>query len=651
MKHAVLLTLACLAAPLAAQEATTLRVGQTVPGTLTPTSQHDYSIDLEAGMFVFGNVNQLSVDVEVTILGPDGEEIDDFDSPARGPENFTFETEAAGAHVIRVEPFDEQEGDYEVTVEVVEPVANDLEGRVDQWMRPFSGDDTPGAVVGVMDRGEIVFEKAYGMANLAFGIPHEVGTPTNIGSVTKQFTAMSILLLQNDGLLSLDDEVRTHIPELPDFGTPVTIKNLLNHTGGFREIYNFLPMAGRAGEDQIRRDEAIRVVQRQPELQAEPNTEYNYNNTGFILLSTIVERVSGMTFPEFMQERVFGPLGMTDTRVKYHQGEIIPGASTPYVPAEGGGWRSARDLAASAGAGGIYTTWHDMQKWMLNYRDMTVGGPEAIELLTTRNVLESGDTTNYALGLGVVELRGQVRYTHTGGDTAHRTFFAYFPGLEAGVFLSSNNATFSFPPARQMDDLFFGDRLEPMAEEEEPEEGTDGGMSLARMEAIVGDWILTIPGLVADFTVEDGVLHSEPRGQSRITMATPTDSTAVHEELNVSIVFHFEGERVDSATFTQGRTTPMVRFEAETSSLDVSELPGRYYSRELELWLDLQLEDDTLVVHRLRAEPMELTHRSGLTFAGAFPFAELVFQRADNGDITGLLAGNGRTKGVRFERR
>lgn len=654
MKRALLLPLAfvLVAAPLRAQDATPLRVGQRLSGTLAPDAKHTYTLSLSEEMFVFGRVDQVSVDVVVTITGPDGGEVAEFDGPSRGPENFTFTTKGAGTYVVTVAPFAGQAGDYGVLVQKVERIATNPGRRIDQLMTPYAGDDTPGLVVGVLDGGRVVFERAYGMADLSFGVPYEIGTPTNIGSVTKQFTAMAILLLRNDGLLSLDDEVRKHIPELPDFGTPVTLENLLNHTGGFREIYNFLPMDGRGGEDHIRREEAIEIVQRQPELQAAPNTEYNYNNTAFILLSIVVERLSKKTFPEFMQERIFGPLGMRDTRVKYSQGEIIPRASTPYVPSEEGGWRSARDLSSSAGAGGIYTTFRDMTRWMLNYRDATVGGPEAIRLMTTRNVLASGDTTAYGLGIGIGAVRGRTRYAHTGGDTAHRTWFSYYPELEAGVFMSSNNATFTFPPMGEIEELFFGDRLEPEPPAVAEEEGPEAAMSPERMEAITGDWIIEAPGLPVTFSVQDGELWAEPEGQSRIQVTPTSDSTVFHEALSVTIVFHFEADgSVSRATFNQGQPSPMTRFEPEAMGAEELEaLAGRYYSRERELWVEVRVEDGGLVLDRLRADPLKLTHRSGLTFSGTFPFAEIVFQRAFNGSITGLVAGNGRTTGVLFVR-
>jgi hypothetical protein len=177
-------------------------------------------------------------------------------------------------------------------------------------------------------------------------------------------------------------------------------------------------------------------------------------------------------------------------------------------------------------------------------------------------------------------------------------------------------------------------------------------MPLERMEAIEGEWILE-SGLVIAFGVEDGTLIGEPRGQSPQALTATSDSTLAIAPMNVSIVFHFEPDgSVERATFTQGSTTPMVRYDEEPMDAEaLAELAGDYSGEELELWLDVRAEDGALVLHRLRAEPITLRHRSGSTFNGGFPFAEIEFVRAANGSITGLLAGNGRTKGVIFERR
>jgi CubicO group peptidase (beta-lactamase class C family) len=651
-----------VASPATGQEVRPIARGQTLPGVLGKGARHDFTLRLARDFFVFGEVDQIGVDVVVTILGPDGAELARFDGRAQGLEPFQFSTGAEGSYTVRVAPVEEQTGAYAVTVSTTERVARDPAKRVDQIMARYAREDGPGVVVGVVRNGKIAFQKAYGMANIEYGVRHRVDTPTNIGSVSKPFTAMAILLLQADGLLSLDDDVRTYIPELPDFGATVTLKNMLNHVTGYRDLYNTLEMSGRDGEDAISRDEAIRIIRRQPELQAQPNTEYNYNNTGFILLATIVERVSGKSFPDFMAERIFQPLGMTHTRVKYVQGEVIPGASRGYVPAEGGGWRGVRDVGASAGAGGIYTTFADMTRWMANFRDATVGGREAIRAMTTRNVLANGDTTLIGLGLGINRIRGLDAYTHDGADVAHRTWFSYFPEIDGGVFISSNASNFPGSMDREITELFFASDTEPQKAEaagHEAAEGAPAAMPAARLEAVEGDWMIITGGtdLPAVFTVEDGTLFADVRGSRKVELTATSDSTVAYAARGVTIGFHFQADgSVDSATFTQGRTVPMRRLRIEP--LDASALEafvGRYYSRELESFITVGVvaregEEPHLTLERLRGEPIELTHGEGTLFRGAYPFDDVAFVRAANGDVTGFTAGNGATKGVHFRR-
>jgi len=650
---AVALSIIC-ASLAVAQETQPIRRGQPVSATLASDSDHRYTIDVGEETFVFGHVNQLTVDVVVTILDPDGKEVRSFDSPSRGPETFSFDSERSGRYVIQVKPFEAAEGDYVIEVVRTEPVATNPEKRVDQLLLGFTGDATPGTAVGVVNRGRLRFARAYGMANLSHGIPFKVGTISNIGSVTKQFTAMGLLLLQADGKLSLEDDIREYIPELPDFGVPITLKNLLNHTGGYREVYNLLPLMGYSGEDTYTRDKVIEIVQRQPELQAQPNTEFNYNNTGYILLATTIERVSGMTFPEYMKARVFTPLGMTHTRVEAYQGEVIPGSAQGYVMAEDSGYREARDLPASYGAGGIYTTVQDLAKWMMNYRDHTLGGAEAISAITTNTILESGDSTGYGLGLGLGTFRGQKRYSHTGGDVAHRAYFGYYPELESGVIILSNNGSFNLGVGSDIALAFFKDRFEP---EEDTEESADSaaGMSEERMEAIAGDWRIVTPSASLNivYSVEDGALYAQATGQPRINIIPTSDSTARFDGVDATVTFHFtDATTVDSATHHQGPSMPMVRVEkVELTTEQLAAFAGTYYSDELEMSIDIRLEDDSLVAHNIRMAPFTLTHGDGLEFSGGgFPYATITFERSGNGHIRGFAVSNGRTKGVWFRK-
>ncbi len=630
-------------------------------GTLAAGSSDTHALDLDADMFVFGEVHQTDVDVTVTVTAPSGETLRDVDTRTRGIESFQFETETAGTYEIEVAADGEEEaGSYELRIIRSEAIATDPAERLDQLMSPWDGDDRPGAVVGVVEDGELALVRDYGMANLSHGVPWERGTISNIGSVTKQFTAMGILLLQAEGKLSLDDDIRKHIPELPDFGTPVTIRNLLNHTGGFREIYNLLPIQGLEGEDAFARGRAITVVQRQPELQARPNTEWNYNNTGFILLSLTVERLSGQTFSDYMGDNVFMPLGMHDTRVKMVQGELIPGSAQGYTPVEGGSFRTTRDLAASAGAGGVYTTVDDLARWMLNYRDATLGGPEVIKAITTEAVLESGDSTGYGLGLGIGEMGGRTLYSHTGGDISHRAYLSFFPELESGVIVMSNHAGFDLGVGGRIARLFFGDDLE---EEEEAvadvEDGTgeEAGMSDERKEAIAGDWVIEVQGLSIPLAVmlEDGEVFVEFDGQSR-TIARPTsDSTMTLVAADATLTFSFEPDgSLTTGTLVQAGTEMALR-RAENAELSEEELEayaGRYFSEELETFYVVTVEDGALVARHLdMADPLTLRHTGGGNFSSSVVFLNTIaFERAGNDGVTGFTVSNGRTKGVWFRK-
>jgi CubicO group peptidase (beta-lactamase class C family) len=216
-----------------------------------------------------------------------------------------------------------------------------------QLFARFDRPGVPGAVVGVVRDGELVFARGYGRASLRHDVPFTTRTPTNIGSTSRQFTAFAIQLRAERGALSLDDDVREHLPELKDFGKTVTVRHLLTHTSGYREFLNLLAMGGRRLDyDYVDRSELVDIVQRQPELQNAPGAEWNYNNTGYGLLAEIVAKVGGMPFPAWMRENVFEPLGMDDTMVRTEPGTIVPGAAMGYVQGRGG-FQEASDLGGA----------------------------------------------------------------------------------------------------------------------------------------------------------------------------------------------------------------------------------------------------------------------------------------------------------------
>src|ERR687890_1588326 len=370
------LLLLCVSA-VHAQQAPRLQVGTPVRATLAANDTLRYELTLPKSRFVAGRVDQDSVDATVTITGPAGRRVQRVARVGRGgPETFAFATDSAGRYMIAVTPATAGKGGaVRVQLTRSEPVATTPAAKGDQAAAQLYK-DTPGAVVGVIRGGKLAFVKGYGAADLTYGMPFTPETPTNIGSSTKQFTGFALVLLASRGKLSLDDDVRKHIPELKDFGKKITVRHLLSHTTGYREFINTLIIEGRQvlEGDYIAPDEVINVINRQPALQNEPRAEFNYNNSAFSLASIVVERVTGRPFAEWMREEVFLPLGMTHTWVRATPGQIVPNRSIGYVPGEGG-FREVRDLHSSAGAGGIHTTPADVAKWFRNLKTGELGGP------------------------------------------------------------------------------------------------------------------------------------------------------------------------------------------------------------------------------------------------------------------------------------
>jgi CubicO group peptidase (beta-lactamase class C family) len=335
---------------------------------------------------------------------------------------------------------------------------DDPEARVDELMAVYT--DGPGGVVAVVEGGAVVFAKAYGLANLEHRVPMTRESVLDVGSVAKQFTAFAILLLAQRGELSLDDDIRTHLPEVPDFGSVITIRHLVHHMSGLREIYNSSALAGYQSGDGISQEDALRLTSRMRELNFEPGTRYLYSNTGYMLLADIVAETSGMSFPDFMAENVFGPLDMSHTTIMATRGQLIVGAAESYGRDGEDGFRRIFDNSGIQGAGGIYTTADDLALWMSNYGTVALGGQSAGEQRRQRGVLASGDTLSYAFGITLAEWRGLDVIAHGGSSAGYRASFTYFPELDTGVITMSNFAGFDGSIAMQVAEAFLGEHMD-----------------------------------------------------------------------------------------------------------------------------------------------------------------------------------------------
>ncbi len=535
-----------------------------------------------------------------------------------------------------------------------------VEAAVDSLAAAYDSSESPGVLIAVVQDGEIVFQKAYGMANLAHGVPLTVDTRTNIGSTSKQFTAFALGLLASRGELSLDDDVRDHIPELPDFGETVTVRNLLTHTSGYREFLNALAIGGwdLQNADFIARREIVGVVERQPRLQNSPGTEYNYNNTGYALAAMVVERVTGESFPAWMAANVFEPIGMTNTLVRADRRQIVPNSAMGYLPHPTEGFREATDLPGAMGAGGIYTTLGDLALWLGNLGSGAVGGPALIEEMMTPFVLASGEAIEYGLGLIIVPERGVRRVIHGGADTAHRSHLAFYPDLGIGIIVQSNHAGFQPSVIAGVTELFVGEHMEPLPAPAEPEATEDvpdfdaDAWDRTAFDDFAGRYAMEAqPAFVLTFWRDGERLMTQATGQGEAEIIPTSDSTFRHSTVAASVTFHRDAEGiVTGLTLHQNGNHPARRLEEEAPVVDLEPFTGRYYSAEFETFYTIALEDGGLVLQHRRLATSPLMHESGDTFAGTFPMGQLEFERDEAGVITGFRASNGRARDILFER-
>lgn len=314
----------------------------------------------------------------------------------------------------------------------------------------LSPPNAPGCAVGVSLDGKTVYEKGFGMAEMEYQIPITPKTIFESGSVAKQFTAAAIVALSLDGKLKLDDPVRKYVPELPDYGTPITIRHLLNHTSGLRDWGSVMELTGNGrGSRVVSQALALEVVYRQKSLNFAPGAEYSYSNSNYNLLAEIVERVSKQSFPSFVQERFFKPLGMTNSSWRDDYQRLVPGRAQAYEGPLTGPWRLNMPIMNVYGNGGMLTTVGDWLKWNAMLDSKSMGAP-LVDALETVGVLNDGRKITYALGLVVDQQNGYRRVWHNGSTAGYQTNLSRYPDLKLSIAIMCNSASRNGPLDRDI---------------------------------------------------------------------------------------------------------------------------------------------------------------------------------------------------------
>jgi CubicO group peptidase (beta-lactamase class C family) len=309
--------------------------------------------------------------------------------------------------------------------------------RIDAVFARFTPNG-PGCEMGVFQSGRIAYEKGYGLANIEYGVPLTPTTPMIMGSVSKQFTAASIALLVEQGRLSLSDEVHKYVPELADYGKPITIDQLVHHTSGVRDFWALVDAAGMRPDDGYTVDDILRLASRQKHLNFDPGAEYNYSNTGYVLLGVVVKRVTGKSLRQFTTEQIFTPLGMSSSHFHDDHNEPVKGRAFAYSPLPNGAWRINVWNNDIVGQGGLMTTVEDLQKWDENFYSGTVGGKGFLARQLERGRLNGGTQIAYAFGLEIGTYRGLPMVEHSGSTGGYRTDITRFPSVHTSVVTMCN---------------------------------------------------------------------------------------------------------------------------------------------------------------------------------------------------------------------
>jgi CubicO group peptidase (beta-lactamase class C family) len=330
------------------------------------------------------------------------------------------------------------------------------EARVDAVMARWTN-TTPGCAVGVSEKETSVLERAYGMADLEHDVPNTPATIFEAGSVSKQFTAAAVLLLARDGKLSLDDPARKYLPELPDYGAPLTIRQMLNHTSGLRDWGSVVGIAGWPRTTRVHTHaHVLDVISRQRSLNFPSGTRWSYSNSGYNLAAIIVSRVSGRSFAEFTRERIFTPLGMSRTSWRDDYTRVVKDRAIAYTPA-GTGFAMNMPFENVHGNGGLLTTVGDLLRWVRNFSVPTVGDAAFVKEAQEPGRFSDGRQHDYAMGLRIAPHRGVREVGHSGSTAGYTAYLADYPDRQVSVAVlcnvSSANAT-QF--ARAVADVYLG---------------------------------------------------------------------------------------------------------------------------------------------------------------------------------------------------
>ena len=531
--------------------------------------------------------------------------------------------------------------------------------RIDHLFEQFTESGSPGCALGVMQKGELVYRQGYGLANLEYGVPITPSTIFHVASMSKQFTAMAVGMLASWGRLALDDDIRDYLPDVPDFGRPITVRHLLHHTSGLRSDLMLLILAGYRLEDLIANDDVMALIARQRELNSQPGEKFSYCGSGYLLLALLVERVSGKSFAQFCQEQLFEPLGMVSTHFHEDYLMVVRDRAYAYYATGKGQYENATLTCGLTGGTGLYTSIDDLARWDENFYSAQVGGRAVIEQMHRPGLLNDGSEIEYGAGLILDQYRGKKAVVHGGDGAGIHCYMMSFPEERFSVAVLGNCSGINARRlAQQVADIYIFDLEKDVPEARELPETVE--LEDTVLAAKAGRYFDPDSTTFIDLEYRDGRLWlwghdilpssqrsfffaSFPEASADFTPATDSEPASIS---------------VDTGTtqMSYSWVDPMTLAPAS-----LSDYAGTFYSPELDVYWTISEVGEELVVRRRRQGSSVLTPAIADVFTddwvasilhGTSKPMALAFDRDEGNAVRGFRISDAgaRVRNLRFEK-
>jgi CubicO group peptidase (beta-lactamase class C family) len=520
--------------------------------------------------------------------------------------------------------------------------------KVDQFFAQWDRPDSPGAAVVVVKDGTVVYERGYGCADLEHHTPITPQTLFDVASVAKQFTGLSVAMLVQQGKFSLEEDIHKYLPDMPDFGKPITINNLVHHTSGLRDWPETLALSDKEMEGPITLDTILEMVRRQRELDFAPGEEEQYSNTGYNLLAAMIAKVTGQSFRAWTDQNLFQPLGMKHTLVCDDPAEVIVNRANSYAPDGTNRFHQVVSQLAAQGSSSLFISAEDMGRWLLNFQTAREGGNAAIELMQQPGKLNNGEKRGYAFGLVLGKHQGLSTVSHGGSWAGYRSQTIWVPEKRfAAAILANTSNVDTWGLALRITDLYLGIPLEPST----PASARPPAAvkpDPAAWEPFLGIYRLG-PGWLLTITREGEQLMVQATHEDKFRMTPVSDTNFFVEAYHAPVAFVRGSSGAVTNLLYRGINAPKLAVP-ESAPARLAAYVGDYWSEELRVVTRLEIRDGSLAVCLRSGRWIHLLPTGADRFDTDYGGIALQFTRNAAAEVTEVKLSGSRVRNLRHMR-